>query len=190
MARRIWAGAVLLAGLGFTGCPSSDHPTTNGPVLNEFQARNDSTLQDEFGDYDDWIEVFNSGPDTVDLSGYTLTDHLEIPDKYVFPDSTLLPPGAFLLIWADGEPEEGPLHASFRLRADGEELGLFTPDLTPLDQHVFRAQGTDMSEGRYPDGEDNWIAFGACDSCRTAECSSNCRDYLHPTPGAPNRGGP
>ena len=45
-------------------------------ILNEFMASNAGTIQDEFGNSDDWIEIHNPGSEAIDLGGMYLTDEL------------------------------------------------------------------------------------------------------------------
>lgn len=123
--------------------------------VNEFMADNDTTITDEFGDYDDWVEIYNPGPNTINLGGMYMTDDFTEPDKWMIPD-TVIEPGEFLLFWADDEPDEGPLHMTFKLSKGGEKIGLFDSDLTPIDMVVFGSQSTDISYGRYPDGDEHW----------------------------------
>ncbi len=126
-------------------------------VINEFMASNNSTVADPQGEYEDWIELYNSGSGTVDLSGMYLTDNLNIPDKWQFPAGTTIRGGFYLLIWADGDIDDSGLHAGFKLNADGEEIGLFDTDAnTPIDQVEYDQQTTDISFGRYPDASENW----------------------------------
>ena len=47
-------------------------------------AGNDSVLADPQGDYDDWIELYNSSSETVDLGGMYLTDDLEDKTAWQF----------------------------------------------------------------------------------------------------------
>ena len=127
-------------------------------VINEWMAANDGTVADPAdGDFDDWFELFNAGAEAVDLSGFTLTDDLAEPDKFSIPDGTLIGAGGYLLVWADGEPGQhqagGDLHANFSLRAGGEAIGLFAPDRREVDSVVFAAQADDVSDGRWPDGD-------------------------------------
>lgn len=122
--------------------------------LNEFMASNTVTLQDAFGDYDDWVELYNGGPDTLQLGGKHLTDNLAIPTKWTFP-AIALPPGEFLLVWCDSQPFQGPLHATFKLDAAGEQLGLFDTvalGVGLIDSLTFGLQAPDVSYGRLPDG--------------------------------------
>ena len=44
------------------------------PQINEFLAVNDDVLADEDDDDSDWIEIYNPGPDSVDLNGWRLID--------------------------------------------------------------------------------------------------------------------
>jgi hypothetical protein len=123
-----------------------------GPVvINEFMASNTTALADEQGEFDDWIELHNHGPEAVSLAGMFLTDDLTVPNRWALPAVTL-PPGDYLLVWADGTPEQGFLHASFRLERNGEQLGLFDAALAPLDTLTFGLQETDTAYGRTPDG--------------------------------------
>ena len=54
-----------------------DSASAQGLLITEFQAFNESTLQDEDSEYSDWIEIFNSGDAAVNLNGYYLTDSVE-----------------------------------------------------------------------------------------------------------------
>ncbi|HMP73288.1 MAG TPA: CotH kinase family protein [Kiritimatiellia bacterium] len=70
--------------------------------INEFMASNGSTLSDEDGDFEDWIELFNFGDDPVDLNGFGLTDNLSNPYKWIFPE-VVIQPGQYLIVWASGK---------------------------------------------------------------------------------------
>jgi len=130
-------------------------------VVNEFMASNASTIQDEGGSWPDWIEIWNAGSETVDLEGYGLTDDLQDPTKWTFPAGVRIDPDEFLLVWADGDVDEGSLHAGFRLSASGEQIGLYGPAVEgspALDTLEYGAQSTDVSMARSPDGAEHWEA--------------------------------
>jgi spore coat protein CotH len=130
--------------------------------INEFLASNDSVNQDETGAYEDWVELYNGGTESLDVGGMYLTDDLSRPTKWRLPDGTVIPAGGFLLIWTDDDEEDGPLHAGFKLSKDGEEIGLFDRDSaanTLIDSVVFGPQATDVSTGRSPDGGETWTTF-------------------------------
>lgn len=130
-------------------------------VLNEIMASNSETIADEDGDFEDWIELYNSGNDPVSLTGYGLSDDYDNPFRWVFPDVTI-EPGEFLLIWASGKDRDNPsepLHTNFSISAGGEEVLITDTDGNRIDEHPPTEIPTDISYGRSPDGSDNWIFF-------------------------------
>ncbi len=129
--------------------------------INEFMASNTETISDPQGDYDDWIEIYNADIYPVNIGGMYITDDLTDPSKWKIPDtqpdSTTIQPGEFLLLWADEDIEDGVLHLDIKLSVNGEEIGLYTDDLTSIiDSIVFEEQTIDISFGRQPDGSNNW----------------------------------
>lgn len=68
-------------------------------VINELMPLNGSTLADRDGDYSDWIELYNTGNQTIDMSGYGLTDNITKPIKWIFPHITVSQK-EFLLVFA------------------------------------------------------------------------------------------
>ena len=126
-----------------------------GPLyINEIMASNDSTLADEAGEFDDWIEIYNNSDAAQSLNGLFLSDDPNRPNRWAFPDVSV-PANGFLLVWLDDDTEQGELHASFKLERNGEEIGLYEPaegGFSALDLIVFEAQRPDTSYGRSPDG--------------------------------------
>ncbi len=125
--------------------------------INEVMAANTQTIADPAdGDFDDWFELYNGGPNALDLAGYALTDDLENPTKYSVPAGTILPAGEFLIVWADEEEDQNApgrdLHVNFKLSQSGEQLGLFGPDGLQVDTISFGSQTNNISVGRFPDG--------------------------------------
>lgn len=140
-------------------------------LVNEYLASNDTVIADEMGEFDDWVEIYNPGLESVDLLGYYLSDDPDNPLKWPFPAETSIEPLGFLLVWCDDDEEDGPLHTSFKLSASGESIGVYADvDGIPItvDERAFGAQVTDISEGRAPDGGPRWQTFTT------------------PTPGGPN----
>jgi hypothetical protein len=149
------------------GITDSSKTYMNLPALyiNEFMALNNSVIVDEYGDYDDWIEIYNPGTSAVDIGGYFFTDDLTVTTKSQVADTasseTTIPAGGFLLFWADQETSQGVRHLDFKLSGGGEDVGLFGPDgFTPIDTYTFGSQLPDTSMGRQTDGSATWVAFG------------------------------
>jgi len=132
--------------------------------INEFMASNVAAYEDpEYpGDFDDWLEIYNGESVIVELGGMYLTDDLAIPTKWQVPAGVSILPGEYLILWADEETAQGELHMSFKLSANGEQIGLFDTYAhanMPIDTVAFGAQTADVSMGRFPDGVDNWRLF-------------------------------
>ncbi|MBC8310146.1 MAG: CotH kinase family protein [Phycisphaerales bacterium] len=125
--------------------------------INEFMADNESTIADEAGEFDDWIELFNNSDESIDLSGMFMTDDLTDLIIWQIPDGVSIDAGSYLLIWADKDAEQGSNHADFKLGTGGEDIGLIAADgVTIVDSLTYTAQSTDISYGRIPDGGESW----------------------------------
>lgn len=92
--------------------------------LNEIVSVNTSSMTDEAGDADPWVEIHNLGPGPVNLAGMYLSDSSGTPTKWALPSRTLAD-GEMLVIWLDGEASEGVTHANFRISASGGSLFLY-----------------------------------------------------------------
>jgi hypothetical protein len=165
-------------------------------LINELMANNAGSVLDQNGDNDDWIEIYNYGDSAVNIAGMYLTDNPSADSRWRVPDSnpslTTIAPRGYLLIWADGETNEGILHANFKLGSGGEQVGLFAADgRTVIDQVAFGPQDEDRSYGRVPDGSGNWQSLAAPTpgkSNSSAPISVVINEIMyhpyHPVPGA------
>lgn len=126
-------------------------------IINEFMARNETTLADADGDYTDWIELRNNSAEAIQLSGYGLSDDPLLPGKWSFPIISL-PPGNHLLVFASGKDSQGgdELHSNFRIDGDGEELFLSDKLGRIIDRVGPVALEPDEVYGRLPDGSEHW----------------------------------
>jgi len=111
--------------------PTIQDKVLTGPVIiSEAMFSNNTTLTDEEGDFSDWIELYNISQSEIDLEGWFLTDDMEIPTRWRFPNVSLKPKG-YLLIFLSGKNKkyEGKeIHTNFKMKKSGEFLGLFLPD--------------------------------------------------------------
>ena len=80
--------------------------TVNGQsiYLNELMSSNSTTVYDELGDTPDWIELYNGDDIEIDLTGFGLSDDINDPFKWVFPN-VVVNPESFLLIFASGDDD-------------------------------------------------------------------------------------
>ncbi len=126
-------------------------------VINEIMPANVSTAMDNAGQYDDWIELFNKSSQQVDISSYVLTDNATNLHKWTFPTNSKIPANGYLIVWADEDGSQGPLHANFKLSATGEELFLLDPTGKLVDSTSWTSQiFPDKSYARFPNGYGNF----------------------------------
>ena len=113
-------------------------------VISEIMSSNQSyTFRD--GTAPDWVELFNRSSETVDLSGYGLSDSASTV-RYIFPEETKLEPGAYLAIACDGNAGVTENAAHFGLSFSGGEVVFLTaPDGTLHTAAMTIRTGTDTS---------------------------------------------
>lgn len=138
--------------------------------LNELMPMNDTTAVDNFGEFDDYIEIVNSGCSGINLQGYFLTDNPQFPFKFAFPD-TVIHPGDHFLVWAGNDTEQGSMHAGFNLDSESETLYLLY-SLNLIEMVEFPSLGQDVSYGRWPDTNGDWgILSAASPGASNNQCS-------------------
>ena len=70
-------------------------------VINEGSNKNYSTISDEDGDFEDWIEIYNSGSTAIDLFNYSLSDNSN-PGEWAFPHQ-IVQPGQYIIVFCSGK---------------------------------------------------------------------------------------
>ena len=88
--------------------------------ISEVVAANGS-VADEDGEYSDWIELYYGGKESLDLTGYYLSDDQTDLYRWKFPQ-TVIEQDSCLVIFASGKnkiTDSGELHTSFKLDAMG-----------------------------------------------------------------------
>lgn len=124
------------------------------------------------GDYPDWIELYNPGNISVNLQGFGLSDDLNEPFKWTFPNIEIAAQG-YLVVFATGlDVKETSLHhhlhTNFKISTNKESITLYQSSGELLTKVNTQNIPIDMSVGRNPAKENEWLFF------------------THPTPGAKN----
>ncbi|MFK7809005.1 MAG: CotH kinase family protein, partial [Saprospiraceae bacterium] len=130
-------------------------------VINEFSAANFDEFQDNFGEYEDWIELYNAGNNNVNLSGYYLSDRFDDPFKYVIPGGTTIPANGILRLWASGNNSNngGVLHTNFKITQTREAEGVILSNNMGaiVDTHSITVPNKkNHSWARISDGNPTW----------------------------------
>ena len=97
--------------------------------INEICTNNKNILKDAYGNYSDWIELFNSGNNKIDLSGYGLSDTNNNLFKFTFFENTIIEPGEFLILFCSKDNStSNEIHTGFSLSNKGEIIILTSPE--------------------------------------------------------------
>lgn len=139
-------------------------------MINEYSCSNLNSYTDNFGNFEDWIELYNGGTSAVNLTGYRLSDKKTNLAKWTFGNVTIAANG-FLRIWASGANVTAGvnLHTNFSLTQCKPDLIIFS-NATNIVQDSMTLQRTQVghSRGRTTNGAAAWSVF------------------LNPTPNASN----
>ncbi|MDD2204628.1 MAG: CotH kinase family protein [Bacteroidales bacterium] len=143
---------------------SSENYSLYKLYINEVCASN-SIFIDNYDGRDDWIEIYNGSNFAIDLGGMYISDDREdltkcqIPEGY--SDETTIEPYSYKIIWADSEPEQGPLHAEFNLsstKAETVSLSMAINGSLKVIDSLTYALGANTF-GRFPDGSTKLYSF-------------------------------
>jgi hypothetical protein len=125
--------------------------------INEVSGANDSFV-DEYGKKGDWVELYNTTDEPVDVEGMYLSDNADKLTKYQISKGatqaqTVIPAHGYLLVWCDKrETTDRGLHASFKIADDGGLIALTAADKSWTDVLNYEAHDARTTVGRYPDG--------------------------------------
>jgi gliding motility-associated-like protein len=145
-------------------------------VINEYSAANFDDFADNYGDNEDWFELYNSSAATINLNGYYLSDKEDNLTKWQFSSDVNINPNEHLIVFCSGRNEinGNNIHTSFKLHQtkNNEWIILTDPDgLTVVDSVFIRPCLTNSSRGRMNYTDDTKAVF------------------TNPTPGAINTNG-
>jgi hypothetical protein len=157
-----------------SGDASSDSAEAGAPlvVVNEVESSG--------GTPGDWIELYNAGSGTADVSGWKLKDNDDTHAFYVVPAGTTIAAGGFLVV------EEAAL--GFGLGA-ADSARLFLPDGTTLVSSYDWTSHATTTYGRCPDGTGAFTTTsaptkGAANACGGSDAGADGGSTAKAWPGA------
>ena len=145
--------------------------------INEVSGSNDSYV-DEYFKKGDWVELYNTTDQPIDVEGMYLSDNASKPTKYQITKGntkaqTIIPAKGHLIIWCDKRTTtDNGLHASFKIDGDGGQLTLMAADKSWTDTFIYSAHDANTTIGRYPDGASNVYAMNVATIAKTNRQSS------------------
>ena len=133
--------------------------------INEVSGSNNIFVNDYFKK-NDWVELYNTTDEEIDVEGMYLTDDKNKPTKYQISKAsdsslftlhssltTVIPAHGHLLVWCDKlQTTAQALHASFKVSGEGGLLMLTAADKSWTDTFYYPAHDGNQTVGRYPDG--------------------------------------
>lgn len=152
----------------------SADPNFLAPVVNEVMTSNSNVLQDDFGQHEDWIEIYNPNPYPITLEGYYLTDDLAIPNKFMVSSKSesIVPANGYRIFYASNVRQRGADHTNFKISA-GETVTLSAPN------------GTVLSSVTVP----SWLVPNTSYGCSPNGSNTAWGMFSSSTPGAENPSG-
>ena len=123
----------------------------SGLLISELMSANSSFLRGPYGDTCDWVELYNSSQETIQLGDYSLSDNNGELGKYPLPDKAL-GPGKYMVILLTNKPEtvkSGYSYLPFTISSQGDYLYL-SDGQKIVDYAIVPALGADMAYGRAP----------------------------------------
>lgn len=127
---------------------------TSTLYINEVLLENTGVLVDEQFESEPWLEVFNPNDEQVNLAGYTVQTSAggsaTIPNDA--PIETTVEGNGFLLLWMDGEPEDGAHHLNLTPSIETQSFTLIGPDMVVADEYEAQVSFANVSWGRVIDG--------------------------------------
>ncbi|HHU03133.1 MAG TPA: hypothetical protein GXZ91_08420 [Christensenellaceae bacterium] len=125
----------------------------SGVYISEAMSSNTSTSLGEGLPFADWVEIYNSTEQAIDISSWGLSDNINWPLKWRFPPGSTIMPREYKVVIMDKSKDPGSnaaaLRASYALkRRGGETVTLSDSNGTVIDKLYLPAIPTDYSYGR------------------------------------------
>jgi gliding motility-associated-like protein len=136
-------------------------PVNSQVVINEYSCANVSTVADNYGEYNDWVELYNAGPAAVNLVGYYMSDKNSNLQQWAFPSGSIAP-GAFLKVICSKRNivASGFFHTNFSLvQCKPEKIILSDGGGNIIDSVILRRNQEGHAWGRTTDGANTWSIF-------------------------------
>lgn len=125
--------------------------------INEVLVINEKDFQDDFGEQEAWVEIYNTSGATVNIGGCFLTDDRNDPMKYPIPKGdvlTQIKPRQHILFWVDNKPYRGTFHVNFKFNPETSNyIALYDSNgRTLIDSITIPVLAPDVSYGLLEDG--------------------------------------
>jgi len=128
-------------------------------IISEYSASNLNQFEDNYGKFEDYIELHNPTSDALSLGGWYISDKTSNPQKWKLPEETMITPNGYLIIWCSGRDEvrNGHYHSNFKLtQTKGNEfVVLSNRGGTIVEEHPMEL--TLLGHSRVKDADGSWM---------------------------------
>jgi gliding motility-associated-like protein len=145
-------------------CATFLNKVANAQILiNEYSASNSTIIADYQGDFEDYVELYNTSGTAINLAGYFMSDNATNLNKWVFPAGVSIPANGRLMVYMSNKDLVSPggqVHASFKLtQCRNEKIIICDAALNILDSLTMQRTQNNHSRGRTTDGAATWSIF-------------------------------
>jgi hypothetical protein len=158
-------------------------------VINEVLSSNTNSIEDENGSKEDWVELYNNGPASVNLMGYGLSDDPALPYKWTFPNVTVAS-GQYLIVWCSDKNRSiagQPLHTNWKISGSGETITLTNTSAVAVSTAPPAVLPSDISWGKSPNGTGPYVYFGQ-PTPNAANTTTGYSGFVNPATFSQNSG--
>jgi Na+-transporting methylmalonyl-CoA/oxaloacetate decarboxylase gamma subunit len=160
-----------ILGLLFVGCTSLMAQGAKNIKINEVVTHNTTSIQDEFGKHDPWVELVNVAYSSYNVRGmYITTDKSVLNPKMsaaermkrmtIIPNNesrTALSARQHVVFYLNSNPAEGGLHLAVKADSTTQWIALYDGNAIDLiDSVSIPALKVNCSYARVKDGSDEW----------------------------------
>lgn len=125
-------------------------------LLNEICSNNFSVGENEYGNYCDYIEIYNPTNQDKALDGYYLSDDKKILCKYTL-QGKVVPAESYLVIWLDNKNNSDEQNIELKISAEGESVYLVKEENEEIIDYIYVPKlAYNTSYGRVEDGNALW----------------------------------
>lgn len=125
--------------------------------INEMMVKNVSSHINKEFNFEGWVELYNSGPDSVDLSNCFFSESSSDPTMWQYEGDMIMAPNSYAVFYFD---ELDTLnHVGFKLDSDGGRLYLNDASGELVDVVSYPEPLRNVSYGRVNDGEEKFGFF-------------------------------
>jgi gliding motility-associated-like protein len=134
-------------------------------VINEYCASNISVVADQFGKFEDFVELYNTSASAINLNGYYLSDNAANATKWQITSNVMINANSRILVFCSGNDlitGTFQIHTKFKLtQCHNNQIMIANPSGTIIDSLTMLRTQSNHSRGRTTDGAATFSIFSS-----------------------------